>query len=73
MVEQGSIKNVSALDLSISYVAYTGSMVFTITGSFYRNRIQPLGQSLKPTCHLQLKGVNGLAIPYVGYITPYLT
>ncbi|KAK0148586.1 hypothetical protein N1851_011071 [Merluccius polli] len=46
----------------------TGSMVSTITETFFQKHFEPLGQSSLRPCHwLQLRAANGLAIPYVGY------
>lgn len=56
------------MDLNIRCLVDTGSMVSTITETFYRKYIEPLGKMVNPTCHLQLKAANGLVIPYIGYI-----
>lgn len=47
----------------------TGSMVSTITESFFRQHFESWGQERLQACHwLQLKAANGLSIPYLGYI-----
>ena len=46
----------------------TGSMVSTITETFFYEQFAPIGRSSIQPCHwLQLRAANGLAIPYVGY------
>jgi hypothetical protein len=68
MVGQCPLTNISVLDLSITCLIDTGSMVSTITDSFYRKCIEPLGKTLNPTCYLHIKAASGLTIPYIGYI-----
>ncbi|KAL4007870.1 hypothetical protein ACER0C_001722 [Sarotherodon galilaeus] len=47
----------------------TGSMVSTITESFFLMHFAPWGQERLQSCHwLQLRAANGLAIPYIGYL-----
>uniref|UniRef100_A0A3B3H3G3 Gypsy retrotransposon integrase-like protein 1 n=1 Tax=Oryzias latipes TaxID=8090 RepID=A0A3B3H3G3_ORYLA len=47
----------------------TGSMVSTLTESFFRKHFEPWGHKSLQMCHwLQLKAANGLAIPYIGYL-----
>lgn len=47
----------------------TGSMVSTITASFFAAHFEPLGQECLQSCHwLQLRASNGLEIPYLGYL-----
>ena len=47
----------------------TGSMVSTITESFFIQNFEPWGEEKLRSCHwLQLKASNGLDIPYVGYL-----
>lgn len=47
----------------------TGSMVSTITESFFLQHFEPWGQDRLRSCHwLRLSAANGLPIPYVGYI-----
>ncbi|CAI5692446.1 unnamed protein product [Oreochromis niloticus] len=47
----------------------TGSMVSTITESFFLTHFAPWGQERLQSCHwLQLRAANGLAIPYIGYL-----
>lgn len=62
------------LDLSMGGVTVpclvdTGSMVSTITESFFSEHFAPWGQDRLQSCHwLQLRAANGLAIPYIGYL-----
>lgn len=47
----------------------TGSMVTTITESFFRKNFEPWGEDRLRACHwLELKATNGLAIPNIGYL-----
>ena len=47
----------------------TGSMVSTITESFFQEHFAPWGGERLQSCHwLQLQAANGLAIPYLGYL-----
>lgn len=47
----------------------TGSMVSTITESFFAANFEPWGQDRLQSCHwLRLSAANGLPIPYVGYM-----
>ena len=47
----------------------TGSMVSTITETFFKSNFEPWGQDRLRLCHwLQLRAANGLAIPYLGYL-----
>lgn len=44
----------------------TGSMVSTISESFFLQKFEPWGQERLQSCHwLQLRAANGLAIPYL--------
>ena len=46
----------------------TGSMVSTITETFFYEHFEQIGRNSIQPCHwLQLRAANGLAIPYVGY------
>ncbi|XP_041862171.1 uncharacterized protein LOC121653037 [Melanotaenia boesemani] len=46
----------------------TGSMVSTITESFFEKNFAPWGSDKLRTCNwLRLTAANGLAIPYIGY------
>lgn len=47
----------------------TGSMVSTMTESFFLQHFEPWGQDRLRSCHwLRLSAANGLPIPYVGYM-----
>lgn len=47
----------------------TGSMVSTITESYFRSGSEPWGQGWLQSCRwLQRRASNGLEIPYIGYI-----
>ncbi|XP_076847994.1 uncharacterized protein LOC143493459 [Brachyhypopomus gauderio] len=47
----------------------TGSMVSTLTESFFSAQFEPQGQERLQSCHwLQLRAANGLEIPYLGYL-----
>ncbi len=47
----------------------TGSMVSTITESWFVANFGSWGQEQLRSCHwLQLRAANGLAIPYIGYL-----
>lgn len=47
----------------------TGSMVTTITESFFAQHIKPWGQERLRSCQwLELRAANGWEIPYVGYL-----
>lgn len=47
----------------------TGSMVSTITESFFSKSFEPWGQERLQSCQwLQLRAANGLDIPYLGYL-----
>lgn len=47
----------------------TGSMVSTITESFFHQHFEPWGIDKLQTCNwLQLRAANGLTIPYIGYL-----
>uniref|UniRef100_H3A9F5 Gypsy retrotransposon integrase-like protein 1 n=1 Tax=Latimeria chalumnae TaxID=7897 RepID=H3A9F5_LATCH len=54
---------------SIQLHDYTGSMVTTITESFFKHYFYPLGQELLTTNGwLTLKAANRIDIPYIGYL-----
>ena len=46
----------------------TGSMVSTITETFFLENFQSCNESLKPCNWLQLQAANGYEIPYSGYV-----
>lgn len=53
----------------VSCLLDTGSMVSTITESFFREHFEPWGPDRLRSCHwLQLRAANGLEIPYIGYL-----
>mgnify|MGYP005948850939 CR=1 FL=1 len=60
--------NISVSGINLPCLVDTGSMVSTVTESFYRKFIEPLGTSLIQNSFIQLKAANGLEIPYIGYI-----
>lgn len=47
----------------------TGSMVTLVTESFYREKLKPTLGNLNSKTVLQLRGANGLEIPYIGFVT----
>lgn len=54
--------------VTVTCLVDTGSMVSTITESFFQEHFQALGQDQLRSCGwLQLKAANGLDIPYRGY------
>ncbi|KAL2085708.1 hypothetical protein ACEWY4_019028 [Coilia grayii] len=68
------IGNCPVIDISLGGVLTrclldTGSMVTTVTESFFRQQVEPQIREKMQSCDwLQLKAANGLAIPYLGYI-----
>lgn len=62
------------LDVSIGGVQVpclidTGSMVSTVTETFFQKHFAPNGPTSLKSCNwLQLRAANGLAIPYIGYM-----
>ena len=61
--------NVSVGGVNVPGLVDTGSMVSTITESFFHQHFEPWGQERLQSCHwLQLRAANGLAIPYIGYL-----
>lgn len=67
-IGQCPVISVKVCDVDIPCLVDTGSMVSTITESFYRKFLEPLGKTLSEKCMLQLKAANGLTIPYIGYV-----
>ena len=59
---------ISILGLELQSLVDTCSMVSTITESFYREFIEPLGTKLSEDSFIQLKAANGLDISYIRYI-----
>ena len=55
--------------ITVPCLVDTGSMVSTITESFFLEYFAPWGHDRLQSCHwLQLRAANGLAIPYIGYL-----
>lgn len=55
--------------VSVACLIDTGSMVSTITESYFLKYFEPWGQERLKRCQwLQLRAANGLTIPYLGYI-----
>ncbi|KAL2098414.1 hypothetical protein ACEWY4_007621 [Coilia grayii] len=55
--------------VSVSCLLDTGSMVTTISESFFNQHFQPWGNGALQQCNwLQLRAANGLALPYLGYL-----
>lgn len=52
--------------VTVECILDTGSMVSTITESFYNKYLCDI--PIVQECHLKLRAANGLEIPYVGYI-----
>ena len=61
--------NVSMGGAQVSCLVDTGSMVSTVTESFFLQHFQSWGHERLRSCNwLKLRAANGLAIPYVGYL-----
>ncbi|TWW77698.1 Retrovirus-related Pol polyprotein from transposon 17.6 [Takifugu flavidus] len=61
--------NVSMGGVQVPCLVDTGSMVSTVTESWFLQNLQPWGHDRLRSCNwLKLKAANGLAIPYVGYL-----
>lgn len=61
--------NVQMGGVKVPCLVDTGSMVSTISETFFRKHFEPWGQERLQSCSwLQLKAANGLAIPYIGYL-----
>lgn len=55
--------------VSVSCLLDTGSMVSTVTETFFHEHFAPWGPDRLNSCHwLQVRATNGLAIPYIGYL-----
>ncbi len=53
----------------MSCLVDTGSMVTTVTESCFTTYFKPWGPERLLSCQwLQLRAVNGLSIPYIGYL-----
>ena len=60
--------------VNISCLLDTGSMVSTITETYFFKRFMPHGEKELKNCHwLQLSAANGLSIPYLGYFEVNVT
>lgn len=61
--------NVSLGGVQVPCLIDTGSMVSTVTETFFRKHLAPQGPNKLKSCNwLQLRAANGLAIPYIGYM-----
>lgn len=61
--------DVSMGGVRVSCLVDTGSMVSTVTESFFLQHFQSWGHERLQSCNwLKLRAANGLAIPYVGYL-----
>ena len=55
--------------VSVPCLVGTGSMVSTVTESFFVKHFEPWGPDKLRSCNwLRLSAANGLSIPYVGYL-----
>lgn len=54
--------------VSVPFVLDTGSMVTTLSHSFFMEHLQPRLGPVRPCRWLRLRAANGLAIPYAGYV-----
>lgn len=60
-VDMGGVK--------VPSLVHTGSMVSTVSESFYHQHFEPWGQECLHACHwLELRAANGLEIPFIGYL-----
>lgn len=61
--------DVNIAGVQVPCLVDTGSMVSTITESFFTEFFEPWGEERLRACHwLQLKAANRLPIPYIGYL-----
>lgn len=61
--------NLSIGGVMVPCLVDTGSIVSTVTESFFLKHFAPWGADRLQSCHwLQLWAANGLAIPYIGYL-----
>ena len=66
-VDMGGVKVPCLVDKGPSEPS--GSMVSTISESFFCRHLEPWGQERLRSCHwLELRAANGLTIPYLGYL-----
>nr|XP_043898190.1 uncharacterized protein LOC122779681 [Solea senegalensis] len=64
-----SCPNVSFSGVTVPCLVDTGSMVSTITKSFFLEHFAHWGHDRLLSCNwLELRAANGLAIPYIGYL-----
>ena len=69
LIGQCPVSDVKMEGVSITCLVDTGSMVSTITESFFKEHFQVQGQTQLRSCGwLQLRAANGLDIPYRGYL-----
>ncbi|XP_013856495.1 uncharacterized protein LOC106512418, partial [Austrofundulus limnaeus] len=55
--------------VTVTCLVDTGSMVSTVSESFFRQHMESWGLEHLQSCHwLELRAANGLKIPYVGYL-----
>ena len=54
--------------VEVECIVDTGSMVSFITEAFYREKLLPACGEVQETSMLNIRGANGLEIPYVGYL-----
>ncbi|XP_027861630.1 uncharacterized protein LOC114137209 [Xiphophorus couchianus] len=55
--------------VTVTCLVDTGSMVSTVSESFFRQHMESWGSERLQSCHwLELRAANGLKIPYIGYL-----
>lgn len=66
----GQTPTVSAVfnGVTVPCIVDTGSMVSFVTEAFYREKLQPACGDMLETTILTIRGVNGLEVPYIGYL-----
>ena len=60
-----TVLDMRIMNINILYLLDTGSQVSTVTESYYREFIEPLGTHLNTMCKIGLKAANGIEIPYI--------
>lgn len=69
LVGQSPVVEVKMGGVNVNCLLDTGSMVTTVTETFFKQNFECFGpQKLKMCNWLALRAANGLAIPYLGYI-----